>query len=87
MSKQKLLLLPDTVPNAVLLVCPECGYKPPLEEELPPAVSMSDYSPATHGYDPLDFFEVGGCDEGNIMCPRCCKEFVFVPVLKEGAKA
>ncbi|MHA2067986.1 MAG: hypothetical protein ACXABY_26795 [Candidatus Thorarchaeota archaeon] len=63
------------------LRCPECGYCPRgeaykqlKEEEAGLRLRVLDDVPAL-GIEELDFFEVLGADEGNVICPRCACKF------------
>lgn len=48
-------------------VCPECKFTPLRDAE--PLDDIDTYE------DVIDYFEICGCDDGNLMCPRCAKEF------------
>lgn len=46
--------------------CPDCGYDPIIDDTF-------SWEPTDE--DLLDCFEVCGCDEGHVMCPKCAWEF------------
>lgn len=52
------------------IVCPECGYSVVKHAKEDPQTD----APTTRE-EVLDFFEVGGADEGYVMCPVCACEF------------
>ena len=60
--------------------CPKCAYSPVkyVKERNDRAVAFmaQDWTdPPETREDVLDFFEVGGADEGCIFCPACSCEF------------
>ncbi len=52
------------------IVCPGCGYSVMKHAKEDPHTDAP-----TAREEALDFFEVAGCDEGNVMCPECACEF------------
>lgn len=52
--------------------CPDCGSTEPTQEEID---GMARHNVGKLGSDPLDWWEVLGCDDGNVMCPSCSCEF------------
>ncbi len=67
------------------IICPACGFSPRnlarQEPEKNTALRTRE--------DELDYFEVLGCDDGNVMCPECACELgpdqgVLIGKIKEG---
>jgi DNA-directed RNA polymerase subunit RPC12/RpoP len=50
--------------------CPSCSYSPLEQGRYAAGTDM----PRTRE-DVLDFYEVGGTDEGYLLCPKCSTEF------------
>ncbi len=61
MSETQTMLPLEAEPDK-LIHCPGCGYGPSGDHDW----TVSDQ---------LDLFEVGGADEGCVLCPRCGREF------------
>lgn len=64
-------LLPFPEEPKPIIRCPNCDYSP--REEARYSKGKTDMPDTIE--DQLDFFEVSGCDEGNVMCPVCAYEF------------
>ncbi len=75
MAKQR-----ELFPEApqVIVRCPECRYTADAARRSNFHVPDDD-TPLTV-YAQHFFFEVGGCDDGEIMCPRCAAQFAWPPV-------
>ncbi len=63
------------------ICCPDCGYSPLnepryiLQDCKTMAESAKRFTPFLEPKEPLDYFEVCGADEGNVICPVCSFEF------------
>ncbi len=74
MNKQ-LELFPE--PTPVIVRCPECKYTADhiYIGEIKVSFALVDLTTD----EQLDAFEELGCDDGEIMCPRCAAQFPWPP--------
>lgn len=74
MSDQQRLFADEDQDSA--LRCPSCGDCPRerIAAKSPGEMRPGEFPPDTREGD-LDYFDVGGADEGNVFCNHCGAEF------------